>query len=151
MKENRKEINLKTKEKNPSRKEAFDYLLQISMEDSMKDFGLPEESIEKEGDLTNKMLLNQIQKKKTDNSKLDLALKKLTERRKIISAALKQHKQIANMNRRKALLEIERQKKLLAVEDGLKLFDKNDKLSISLIQETCRETKEIRESSQGFK
>ena len=92
MKENRKEINLKTKEKNPSRKEAFDYLLQISMDDSMKDFGLPEENIEKEGDLTNKMLLNQIQKKKTENSKLDLAFKKLTERRKIISVALKQQK-----------------------------------------------------------
>ena len=97
------------------------------MEESRKDLDSSEESIEKDGGLTNKMLLNQIQKKKTENSKLDLAFKKLTERRKIISVALKQQKQIANMNRRKALLEIERQKKLLAVEDGLKLFDKNDK------------------------
>ena len=58
---------MKAEEKNPGRKEAFDYLLQISMEDSIKDLDSSEESIEKDGDLTNKMLLNQIQKKKTEN------------------------------------------------------------------------------------
>ena len=58
---------------------------------------------------------------------MDLAFNKLKERRKIISAALKQQKQIANMNRRKALLELERQKTLLAVEDGVRLHGLNDK------------------------
>jgi hypothetical protein len=124
-KENKKGINLE--EKNRSKEEAFDYLLPTSSEDSIKDFGLPEENIEKKGDQTNKILLKQIQKKEIENSKLDLAFKKLTERRMIISTALKQQRLIANMNRRKALLEIERQKTLLAGEDVVRLHNKNDK------------------------
>merc|ERR1719350_1187353 len=59
------------------------------------------------------MLMKQIQEKKEENQQLELALQKLTERRKLINSALKKQKQIANEKRFEAQKELDRQKQLM--------------------------------------
>ena len=63
-------------------------------------------------------LMKQIQKKEEENRKLELALQKLNERRKLINDALTRQKIVADEKRKKAFSDIEKQKKRL--EDSRK-------------------------------
>ena len=62
---------------------------QISTEETMKELALQKEDTKMRKVIAQLMLLKQIQKKKEENVKLGMALKKLAERRKIINTALK--------------------------------------------------------------
>ena len=92
---------------------------QISTEETMKELALQKEDSKMKKVIAQMMLMKQIQKKKEENRKLGMALKKLAERRKIINAALKRQKQIADEKRRLALVELERQKNLMAEKEQL--------------------------------
>ena len=65
------------------------------------------------------MLMKQIQKKKEENQQLELALGKLSDRRKLINAALKKQKQIANEKRLDAQKELQRQKQIMKEKENL--------------------------------
>ena len=73
---------------------------QISAEETMKDLALQKEDTKMKKVIAQLMLMKRIQKKKEENVKLEMALQKLAERRKIINSALKQQKQIADEKRR---------------------------------------------------
>ena len=66
---------------------------QVSTEETMKELALQKEDTTMKKIIVQMMLMKQIQKKKEENDKLELALQKLAERRKIINSALKQQKQ----------------------------------------------------------
>ena len=72
---------------------------QVSMEETMKELSLQKEDTTMKKVMVQMMIMKQIQKKKEENKKLELALQKLAGRRKIINAALKQQKQIADEKR----------------------------------------------------
>jgi hypothetical protein len=61
----------------------------ISTEETMKELALQKEDTKMRKVIAQLMLMKQIQKKKEENAKLGMALKKLAERRKIINTALK--------------------------------------------------------------
>ena len=64
-------------------------------------------------------VMKQIQKKREENQKLELALKKLAERRKIIQAALTKQKQVAQEKRKNADAELQRQMEVMASREKL--------------------------------
>ena len=84
------------------------------------------------------MLMKQIQEKKEENQQLELALQKLSERRKLINSALKKQKQIANEKRFEAQKELERQKQLMS-----------DKKKIILRLKAEEDLKEIKETKRA--
>merc|ERR1719419_950568 len=68
----------------------------LSTKETMKELALQKEDTAMKKVIVQMMLMKQIEQKKEENQKLELALKKLAERRKIINAALKQQKEIAD-------------------------------------------------------
>ena len=58
-------------------------------------------------------LMKQIQRKREENKKLELALRKLAERRDIIQAALETQKEGSEEKRREVIKDLERQKELM--------------------------------------
>ena len=84
-----------------------------STQETIKELDLEKEDSKMKKVIAQMTLMKQIQKKRKENVKLDLALKKLVERRKIIQAALKTQKAAAEKKRGESLRELERQKKLM--------------------------------------
>ena len=91
----------------------------LSTEETVKELTLQKEDTTMKKVMAQMMLMNQIQKKKEENNQLELALQKLSERRKLINSALKKQKQVANEKRIEAQKEIERQKQLMRDKEQL--------------------------------
>ena len=85
----------------------------VSTEETVKELTLQKEDTTMKKVMAQMMLMKQIQEKKEENQQLELALQKLTERRKLINSALKKQKQIANEKRFEAQKELDRQKQLM--------------------------------------
>ena len=115
----------------------------ISTEETMKELVLQKEDTKIKKIIAQVKLLIQIQKKKKENHKLEMTLQKLVERRKIITSALKQQKQIADEKRRMVLVELERQKEhIFRLKEQEKKDSKEKSVNLRQIQNLPRnETK----------
>ena len=104
----------------------------VSTEETVKELNLQKEDTTMKKVMAQMMLMKKIQKKKEENDKLELALRKLSERRKIINAALKKQKSVASEKRLEAQRELERQKQLMREKEELiiKLKEEEDKREI---------------------
>ena len=104
----------------------------VSTEETVKELNLQKEDTTMKKVMAQMMLMKKIQKKKEENDKLELALRKLSERRKIINAALKKQKSVASQKRLEAQRELERQKQLMREKEELiiKLKEEEDKRDI---------------------
>ena len=91
----------------------------VSTEETVKELTLQKEDTTMKKVMAQMMLMKQIQKKKAENKQLELALGKLSERRKLIGAALKKQKQIANEKRLDAQKELQRQKQLMKEKEQM--------------------------------
>ena len=114
----------------------------LSTEETVKELTLQKEDTTMKKVMAQMMLMKKIQKKKEENKQLELALRKLAERRKLINAALKKQKQIAAEKRFEAQREIQRQKQLMKEREELiiELKAQEDKQVIqSEIQESKKE------------
>merc|ERR1719237_737561 len=85
----------------------------VSTKETMKELALQKEDTTMKKVMAQMMLMKQIKKKKAENSKLEEALRKLAERRKIINSALKEQKSIL------AQREVERQKAVMAEKEEM--------------------------------
>ena len=85
----------------------------VSTEETVKELNLQKEDTTMKKVMAQMMLMKKIQNKKEENTKLELALRKLSERRKIINSALKKQKEVASEKRFEAQRELERQKQLM--------------------------------------
>ena len=91
----------------------------VSTEETVKELTLQKEDTTMKKVMAQMMLMKQIQKKKEENQQLELALGKLSDRRKLINAALKKQKQIANEKRLDAQKELQRQKQIMKEKENL--------------------------------
>merc|ERR1719422_1767916 len=91
----------------------------VSTEETVKELTLQKEDTTMKKVMAQMMLMKQIQKKKEENKQLELALQKLSERRKLINSALKKQKQIANEKRLDAQKELQRQKQLMKEKEQM--------------------------------
>ena len=91
----------------------------VSTEETVKELTLQKEDTTMKKVMAQMMLMKQIQEKKEENKQLELALQKLSERRKLINSALKKQKQIANEKRLDAQKELARQKELMRNKEKL--------------------------------
>ena len=96
-KENDKIDQLKRKKANGDGDQLF--AAKVSTEETVKELNLQREDTTMKKVMAQMMLMKKIQKKKEENNKLELALRKLSERRKIINAALKKQKEVASEKR----------------------------------------------------
>ena len=78
-----------------------DHLLaaKVSTEETVKELNLQKEDTTMKKVMAQMMLMKKIQKKKEENNKLELALRKLSERRKLINEALRKQKEVASEKR----------------------------------------------------
>ena len=90
-----------------------------STEETMKELALQKEDSKMKKVIAQMTLMKQIQRKREENEKLELALRKLAERRKIIRVALMKQKEVAERKRSEALRELERQKELMESRERL--------------------------------
>ena len=130
-KENKKIEQLRSKQKNGDNdddefEEPVRNAAKVSTEETVKELTLQKEDTTMKKVMAQMMLMKQIQKKKEENKQLEMALGKLSERRKLIGAALKKQKQIANEKRLDAQKEIQRQKQLMKEKEELILKLKSE-------------------------
>ena len=90
-----------------------------STEETMKELALQKEDSKMKKVIAQMTLMKQIQRKREENEKLELALRKLAERRNIIRVALMKQKEVAERKRSEALRELERQKELMESRERL--------------------------------
>ena len=90
-----------------------------STEETMKELALQKEDSKMKKVIAQMTLMKQIQRKREENEKLELALRKLAERRKIIRVALMKQKEVAERKRSEAFRELERQKELMESRERL--------------------------------
>ena len=120
----------------------------VSTQETMKELALQKEDTTMKKVIAQMMLMKKIQKKKKENNKLGVALIKLAERRKIINAALKKQKRIADEKRRAAQLELERQKKVMREREELlqRVREEEERREREEREEKQRREKERKES-----
>lgn len=115
----------------------------VSTEETVKELTLQKEDTTMKKVMAQMMLMKQIQEKKEENQQLELALQKLTERRKLINSALKKQKQIANEKRFEAQKELERQKQLMINKEKMIL-----RLKAEEDLKDIKESKEARDAEK---
>ena len=100
-----------------SNEDEFDSPVRNAAEEStgetIKELALQKEDTTMKKVMAQMMLMKQVQKKKAENNKLEQALRRLADRRKIINSALKEQKSIAQEKRLLAQREVERQKAVM--------------------------------------
>ena len=79
----------------------------------MKDLAQQNEDNQMKKVIAQMTLMKQIQRKREENKKLELALRKLAERREIIQAALETQREGAEEKRRDNLRDLKRQQELM--------------------------------------
>ena len=130
---------LKEHKKNIRQEDKFEIPVQnvaeISTVETVKELNLQKEDTNMKKVIAQLMLMKQIQQKKEENVKLEMALKKLAERRKIINVALKKQQQIADEKREMAIAELKRQKKLMSDREQLITMLKEQKEEASKIRQ----------------
>ena len=147
--ENRKIEQLKTRKQGSGSQDDGDLegpartAAKVSTEETVKELTLQKEDTTMKKVMAQMMLMKQIQEKKEENQQLELALKKLSERRKLISSALKKQKQIANEKRFEAQKELERQKQLMSDKEKIIL-----RLKAEEDLKEIKETKEARDAEK---
>ena len=131
-KENAKIDQLRRKKINGDSEAPLRNAATVSTEETVKELNLQKEDTTMKKVMAQMMLMKKIQKKKEENNKLELALRKLSERRKIINAALKKQKSVASEKRLEAQRELERQKQVMREKEELiiKLKEEEDKREI---------------------
>lgn len=92
---------------------------QASTAETIKELALQKEDSKMKKVIAQMTVMKQIQKKREENQKLELALKKLAERRKIIHAALEKQKQVAEEKRKNAGAELQRQMEVMASREKM--------------------------------
>ena len=98
-KENAKIDQLRKKKISDDTEAPLRLATKVSTEETVKELNLQREDTTMKKVMAQMMLMKKIQKKKEENNKLELALRKLSERRKIINAALKKQKEVASEKR----------------------------------------------------
>lgn len=131
-KENAKIDQLRRKKLNDETEAPLRKAAKVSTEETVKELNLQKEDTTMKKVMAQMMLMKKIQNKKEENNKLELALRKLSERRKIINAALKKQKGVASEKRLEAQRELERQKSVMREKEELiiKLKEEEDRREI---------------------
>ena len=131
-KENAKIDQLRKKKITDDTEAPLRLATKVSTEETVKELNLQREDTTMKKVMAQMMLMKKIQKKKEENNKLELALRKLSERRKIINAALKKQKSVASEKRLEAQRELERQKMVMREKEELirKLKEQEDRREI---------------------
>ena len=95
-------------------------------------------------------VMKQIQKKREENQKLELALQKLAERRKIIHAALEKQKQVAAEKRKNAGAELQRQMEVMASREKVILNMRNQEKAREREQQTRQQSRPVSREEEIF-
>ena len=145
--ENRKIDQLKSRKQSTGSEDDLEgparTAAKVSTEETVKELTLQKEDTTMKKVMAQMMLMKQIQEKKEENQQLELALQKLTERRKLINSALKKQKQIANEKRFEAQKELERQKQLMINKEKIIL-----RLKAEEDLKDIKESKEARDAEE---
>ena len=116
---NYNQLNRKHVEDNVFNAKELEEPSQTSTAETIKELALQKEESKMKKVIAQMTVMKQIQKKREENQKLELALKKLAERRKIIHAALEKQKQVAEEKRKNAGAELQRQMEVMASREKL--------------------------------
>ena len=122
---NLNQMNRKHIEENIFNAKELEEPSQTSTTETIKELALEKEDSKMKKIIAQMTVMKQIQKKREENQKLELALKKLVERRKIIHAALEKQKQVAEEKRKNAGAELQRQMEVMASREKLILKLRN--------------------------
>ena len=98
-KENAKINQLRKKKISDDTEAPLRLATKVSTEETVKELNLQREDTTMKKVMAQMMLMKKIQKKKEENNKLELALRKLSERRKLINEALRKQKEVASEKR----------------------------------------------------
>ena len=148
--ENQKIDQLKTRKQGAGSDDDMDLegaarnAAKVSTEETVKELTLQKEDTTMKKVMAQMMLMKKIQEKKEENNQLELALQKLSERRKLINSALKKQKQIANEKRFEAQKELERQRQLMDDKEQiiLRLKAEEDLRDIKVTQQARDDKKQ---------
>ena len=141
---NLNQLNRKHVEDNVFNAKELEEPSQTSTAETIKELALQKEDSKMKKVIAQMTVMKQIQKKREENEKLELALRKLAERRKIIRSALEKQKQVAQEKRKNASAELQRQMEVMASREKFILNIRNQEKE----RERHREREEERRQSR---